>query len=116
MFKFKKEITTSVYWRKGLPFCLLFTIASLGLLGFFWRKFPPEVPLFYSRPWGEEILTSSLSLLFLPLMIVLVSLLNLFLVLLLQQNRLLVVILTTTSVLFAFLVFWTLIRIIELII
>ncbi|HBC72372.1 MAG: hypothetical protein UX91_C0001G0079 [Candidatus Amesbacteria bacterium GW2011_GWB1_47_19] len=28
--------------------------AGLGIGGFFGREIPPEVPLWYSRPWGGE--------------------------------------------------------------
>ncbi|HBL51701.1 MAG: hypothetical protein A3D24_02615 [Candidatus Blackburnbacteria bacterium RIFCSPHIGHO2_02_FULL_39_13] len=28
-------------------------IAAGSILSFFWPKLPPQVPLFYSKPWGE---------------------------------------------------------------
>lgn len=28
-------------------------ITTLFFLAFFWPSLPPEIPLFYSRPWGE---------------------------------------------------------------
>lgn len=37
-------------------------LASLAI-GVVWKKLPPEVPLFYSRPWGEEQLGNPLMLL-----------------------------------------------------
>ena len=43
---------------------LMFTLA--GIL-WFWQKLPPVIPLFYSLPWGEEQLTSPLTLLFILL-------------------------------------------------
>lgn len=42
-------------------------LASLVLLSFLWRKLPPVVPLWYSRAWGEEQLSSPINLLILPL-------------------------------------------------
>jgi len=38
------------------------SISSLTLL-LFWRKLPPQVPLWYSRPWGTERLVPPLYLL-----------------------------------------------------
>lgn len=37
---------------------LLLPSASLILSLFFWHSLPPEIPLFYSRPWGQEQLAS----------------------------------------------------------
>ncbi len=54
--------TTKLGMRLGL--------ASLGLsliiLALSFYKLPPEVPLYYSRPYGQERLASSLSLWLLP--------------------------------------------------
>lgn len=57
-----------------LSFLLL--TAQIVILAFFWQKLPPQVPLFYSRPWGEEQLVSPLVLLFLPITSLLVILTN----------------------------------------
>jgi hypothetical protein len=38
---------------------------SLIILVLFWRNLPPEIPFFFSLPWGEEQLTSPLTLIFL---------------------------------------------------
>lgn len=62
---------SEVIWRD--PYCgnvvrvtfLLIAIA-LGLLGWWVRRLPPQVPLFYSRPWGEAQLASPWWLFFLP--------------------------------------------------
>lgn len=29
-------------------------MVGFGLLAMFWRNLPPEVPLLYSRPWGQD--------------------------------------------------------------
>lgn len=54
--------------------CLFSLLASLFLiflnfsfLIFHFRTLPPEVPLFYSRPWGEAMLAPKIQLFFLPL-------------------------------------------------
>jgi hypothetical protein len=41
-------------------------VTSLFVLLFSWFRLPPEVPLFYSLPWGEEQLVSPFFLWFLP--------------------------------------------------
>lgn len=48
LFRKEKVIKTTNQISLGL---LLFTLL---LLAIFWRKLPPEIPLFYSLPWGEE--------------------------------------------------------------
>lgn len=47
-------------------FCLLSILAQVSLLLVSWGKLPPEVPLFYSRPWGEQILAAPVFLFFIP--------------------------------------------------
>lgn len=42
-------------------------LVSLILLVWSWRGLPPTVPLWYSRPWGDERLASPWWLLLLPL-------------------------------------------------
>jgi len=51
-------------WNLAVMACTL--AMSLGILLVYARHFPPQVPLWYSRPWGEEQLTSPIWLLILP--------------------------------------------------
>lgn len=53
------------FW--GLAFSLIFLSLGVIFLAFFWPHLPPQIPLFYSRPWGEEQLASKTQLIFLPL-------------------------------------------------
>jgi len=53
-----------------------FWLTQLGLILFFWKKIPPEVPLFYSRPWGKEQLANPLFLFLLPGLTLVVFLVN----------------------------------------
>ena len=46
---------------------LIFFIASLAILLVKWKTLPPEVPIFYSRPWGADQLGNPLWLFLLPL-------------------------------------------------
>ncbi len=45
---------------------LLF-VSSIVLILWRWRQLPPQVPLFYSRPWGADQLAHPLWLFLLPL-------------------------------------------------
>ncbi|MDP3998334.1 MAG: hypothetical protein Q8P89_01820 [bacterium] len=54
------------------------TIASFSLLAFFVLRLPPQVPLFYSQPWGEDQLVPPQLVFLLPasaLMIIIINLL-----------------------------------------
>lgn len=37
---------------------VMVVVIQAGLLAVYWRSLPPEIPLFYSRPWGNEQLGS----------------------------------------------------------
>lgn len=63
--------------RVGLQFGFLFLLGQLLILIYFWGKLPPEVPLFYSRPWGQEQLSFPFGLFILPFVSFLVILVNL---------------------------------------
>lgn len=63
---------------------LVFLVAATTVILLFWLKLPSKVPIFYSRPWGEEQLGAPISL-FLPL--VLASLFLIVNALLAAKNR-----------------------------
>ena len=54
----------------------IFLLFQLLVILIFWRKLPPEVPLFYSQPWGKEQLASPWMLLILPGLTLVVFLIN----------------------------------------
>lgn len=62
-------------------FGLSFLIAGLGagFIFFKWNRLPPELPLYYSRPWGQAQIGSLNSFLLLPLLGALISFVNFFL-------------------------------------
>lgn len=83
----------------------------------FWRLLPPELPLFYSRPWGKEQLTTPTGLFIIPAFSLLVFVVNLILVSLLPEGEKLInKILLATSVIFNALGLVNLIQIIRLVI
>src|SRR3989344_3477940 len=69
--RFKSMIFTQRYTRfvKDTPQRLLFRgilmifILILGFLFFWWNQLPPQLPLFYSLPWGSDQLGTPLMLL-----------------------------------------------------
>lgn len=96
-------------------FLALFTL-SLLILTLKWKGLPPEVPLYYSLPWGERQLTTPFNLLILPLASFFVFVLNFFVAsILLEKEPWLARILILAGAFFSFLSTLTLIKIIFLI-
>ena len=52
--------------KKILQLAFIFWLGELLLIIFGWKFFPSEIPLFYSRPWGQEQLVKPLALFILP--------------------------------------------------
>ena len=67
---FKKRISpllTQRFVRVMFFLPPIIVIVTLILIAFFYSQLPPQIPLYYSRPWGEDQLTQPLSLFILPL-------------------------------------------------
>lgn len=47
-------------------FCAFSILVQVILILGSWNKLPPQVPLFYSRPWGENVLSAPVGLWLLP--------------------------------------------------
>jgi len=65
----RKEFDTLLkHQPTSLSIRLTFILLGLSwlVLVWFWHKLPPQVPLLYSRPWGEEQLVPKLYILLLP--------------------------------------------------
>jgi len=45
---------------------LTLVVIQLVIIGWFWRFLPPQVPLFFSRPWGEDQLVAPVYLFLIP--------------------------------------------------
>jgi hypothetical protein len=101
---------------------ILVTIVALGLtmvllsvlsLIIKWQNLPPQVPLFYSKPWGNEQLATKTLLWFLPTLSVVIWLIDLLLIrTLLKNDEFLSRILAIFGVLSAILISFTLVKII----
>ena len=58
---------------------LLVSLAQILILFSIWRFLPPQVPLFYSRPWGNFQLVNPVYLILLPAISLGLLVINLFL-------------------------------------
>lgn len=99
-------------------FGLSFLVAGGGTIAILinWKRLPPELPLYYSRPWGEAQLASLNSFFLLPLFGAGINLINLLLVrTIFRQNRFLNRTLEINSLILNLLLFITIIKIIGLV-
>lgn len=104
-------------FRVGFQLAFIFCLAQVLVLLSFWRRLPPQLPLFYSRPWGEEQLTTPLDTLILLGLSTGVMLVNLIISFLLIRKEVLIrQILSLASTVFSLLCLITLIQIIRLVI
>lgn len=88
----------------------------VGLFLVFYRKLPPEIPLFYSRPWGELQLASPWLLLILPALSLFIVIFNFILSGLFFDFPFLVQVLMWGATVFSFLALFTLAQIIYIIV
>lgn len=58
-------------------FVALLAVASIIMIGAYWKMLPPLVPLWYSRPWGSDQLAPPVFLFFLPISSITIHLINL---------------------------------------
>lgn len=106
------------------PFCLWGVTLSLipltlgtFFLASFWSRLPPQVPLFYSRVWGEEQLAQKYQIIILPAFAILAFLFNFFVsARLFPKEPLLARILIGSSCLLVFILILALFQIVNLIV
>ncbi|OGD86315.1 hypothetical protein A2Z23_00140 [Candidatus Curtissbacteria bacterium RBG_16_39_7] len=104
--------TLRLSFAVGSFFFLLGTL--LLLLKF--QSLPPQIPLFYSKPWGEERIPEKIWLWLIPFISFLIISFNFLIIpVFIKKERFLVIILSLTSTVSLFLLFWTLIQILILI-
>lgn len=97
-------------------FCLLSILAQSSLILVSWGKLPPQVPVFYSRPWGEAMLTSPLGLWILPALLATLAMANFFVISNFRQNLFLVRAIVVFTFLVGFLTIYDSAKIISLLI
>ncbi len=49
-----------------IVFCSTSILAQAALILVSWTKLPPQLPIFYSKPWGEQMLANKLAIGILP--------------------------------------------------
>lgn len=85
---------------------------SVVILGLKFQSLPPEVPLLYSRPWGEERLVAKIWLWLAPGSALVILVFNFLLAnMLVRRDLFLAQALTTATTLVVFLLLWTLLKI-----
>lgn len=98
--------------RRSFATAVFFWLASLSILMFFYFRLPPQVPLFYSLPWGEDQLASSSSIFTIPGSVFLIIITNLLAASFFPEEKLLLRTLGLASAMCAFLSLFALIKII----
>lgn len=102
--------------RLAIKISLFLLLASFFLIALFWSRLPPKIPLFYSRPWGEEQIAQPEFLLLLPASVLVVLIANLMLSQVSLGEKLLFRIQMVAVAIFALFVFLALSKIIFLVI
>jgi hypothetical protein len=107
------QLLTNQPTKTGITLSFGFLIASLTFTTIFYHRLPPQIPLFYSRPWGQEQLAYKiwffiLLLIYSSLLIINLRLASIFF----KKTPLLSDLLVWSTAVLGFLQFITIIRII----
>lgn len=120
-FAISQEVTTGFLKDKTsfwfFVASILFIIIQVSLIAFYWKRLPPEIPLFYSRPWGSSILAHMQFIWFIPSIAFFFVIVNYCIVIFfLQENKFLNRVLCVTSLLVGFTTFYGILRILTLLV
>jgi hypothetical protein len=103
--------------KVGFRLALAFWLGQILVIVSSWRFLPAKLPLFYSRPWGEEQLTTPPGLLIIPFLSLAIFKINLIVAsFATNQESLAREILAVTSAIFNFLGLIALIQIVRLVV
>src|SRR4030042_7042159 len=72
----KNQITSDKIYLFISIFCVISILIQVSLILTSWGRLPPEIPIFYSRPWGEQMLATPIFLWILPSLTILFAGLN----------------------------------------
>lgn len=98
-------------------FGLFFWVAQILVIILAWSRLPPQLPLFYSQPWGEDQLTTPAGLLLLPGLSFLIFFINfVFLAFIPKEEKLMRQTLVAGVTVFSLLCLATLLQIIKLVV
>jgi hypothetical protein len=119
LFSIKKQmdyLTANQVTRLGMRVGLTTLGLSLLVISFSLTKLPPEIPLFFSQPYGVERLASSWWLGILPLINLLVQVISMrFAGSIIEEDELLAQILVVSGALVGLMSFYTMIKIVWLV-
>jgi hypothetical protein len=102
---------------KGLfiPLAFILSLAQLLLILSTWQLLPPQIPLYYSLPWGDSQLAQPIAIFILPASSLAVTMFNSLTGVLIFKNKTLIrLVLSASAMLFSFFALVTLIQIIRL--
>ena len=78
-----KELLRSILKNKFYIFSLIAIVILLLLqflaIAFFYKYIPPQIPMFYSHPWGQEQLADKKAIFLFPIQLLLFLIVNYFL-------------------------------------
>ena len=96
--------------------CAVFVILQVLILIFYWKRLPPQIPLFYSKPWGHAMLATNFFVWILPMLGAFFVFLNFLIVIFLtRDNKFLSRALVVASLIVGFLTFYATLKVITLI-
>jgi len=80
------------FWQSGpnyrlVRFNIILIVVQIILIIWFFKDLPPEIPLYFSRPWGEAWLAQTTFIILLPLFSLFIALINYFLALFYYQKK-----------------------------
>lgn len=94
---------------------IIFVLLQVTLIVFYLRRLPPEIPLFYSKPWGAPMLAHQIFIWLIPVISFFFIFINFCLVIFfLRENKFLARVMCIVSVLVGFTTFYGILRILTL--
>ncbi|KKR78183.1 MAG: hypothetical protein UU23_C0002G0010 [Candidatus Curtissbacteria bacterium GW2011_GWA1_40_9] len=118
-FEISHEVRTSLVSDKGILWAfivsLFFIFSQIAVIGLYFRNLPPEIPIFYSKTWGENMLGQSIFIWILPAIAVSFVAFN-FLVyfVFFRNNKFLARVLFVSNAVIGFTTFWGAMKIVTL--
>jgi|SRR3989344_6169541 len=89
--EFRIEASRRIAADKFSFFCLIICVfaifSQIALILTSWGKLPPQLPLFYSRPWGADMLSPTVGIWILPALAIFALVLNFLLGFLLSREN-----------------------------
>lgn len=100
-----------------LVFCLVLSASQVILIIISWSKFPTQIPLFYSKPWGESMLAAPSFIWILPSLAFTFSLVNFVIAVFVHKvEKFIARVLVFASGLVSFISFYAVLKIVTLLI